>query len=252
MSNSNNVRKWYLKKRWVFSSLLLFPPLGIPLLWLTRWPRAGKIGGSVFSGLMLLTVLTSGASEPNASTAQQPVTETVEASEQITPTVAPATAAPPSAYERALSSAVTATDALATAETSADWSNIARRWTAAIDSLAEIPLNSDYATQAQAKSEEYQRNYDYAVEQKTTIQAAEAEAIAVQSRAEEEAITEQGRLEEAESAYAAVPATPANSGYVAGTCKDLEAQGIGSNFTPGDPNYSSSRDRDNDGVACES
>ncbi|MGB3766211.1 MAG: excalibur calcium-binding domain-containing protein [Phormidesmis sp.] len=222
------------------------------MLWLTRWPRAGKIGGSVFSGLILLTALTGGASEPNASTAQQPVTETVEASEQTPTIAASANAAPPSAYEQALSSATTAVDALATAETSADWDNIARRWSAAIDSLAEIPLNSDYATQAQAKSEEYQRNYDYAIEQEATIQSTEAEAIAAQTKAEEEAIAEQRRLEEAESAYAAVPATPANSGYVAGTCKDLKAQGIGSNFTPGDPNYSSSRDRDNDGVACES
>ncbi|KAM3106174.1 excalibur calcium-binding domain-containing protein [Phormidesmis sp. 146-33] len=41
------------------------------------------------------------------------------------------------------------------------------------------------------------------------------------------------------------------SGYVAGTCKELKAQGL-SDFRPGDANYTAKRDRDNDGVACES
>lgn len=44
---------------------------------------------------------------------------------------------------------------------------------------------------------------------------------------------------------------PDTSGFVAGTCKELRAQGL-SDFSPGDPNYTESRDRDNDGVACES
>ena len=38
--------------------------------------------------------------------------------------------------------------------------------------------------------------------------------------------------------------------YVAGSCKYLRSLGL-SKFTPGDPNYTSRRDRDNDGVACE-
>ena len=44
---------------------------------------------------------------------------------------------------------------------------------------------------------------------------------------------------------------PDTSGFVAGTCKELRAKGL-SDFRPGDPNYTSSRDRDKDGVACES
>ncbi len=48
-----------------------------------------------------------------------------------------------------------------------------------------------------------------------------------------------------------VPSTQEQSGYVAGTCKELKAQGL-SDFRSGDPNYTSSRDRDGDGVACES
>jgi Excalibur calcium-binding domain len=40
------------------------------------------------------------------------------------------------------------------------------------------------------------------------------------------------------------------SGYVPGTCKALRRMGL-SRFTPGDPNYTSTRDRDGDGIACE-
>jgi hypothetical protein len=40
-------------------------------------------------------------------------------------------------------------------------------------------------------------------------------------------------------------------GYVSGTCPDLKAKGLGP-FYPGDANYTSKRDGDDDGVACES
>ena len=38
--------------------------------------------------------------------------------------------------------------------------------------------------------------------------------------------------------------------FIAGSCASLKKLGLG-NFRPGDPNYTSSRDRDGDGVACE-
>ena len=38
----------------------------------------------------------------------------------------------------------------------------------------------------------------------------------------------------------------AKGSYVSGICKELKASSVGSNFTPSGPNYSSSRDRDND------
>ena len=41
-----------------------------------------------------------------------------------------------------------------------------------------------------------------------------------------------------------------SKGYIAGSCKYLRTLGL-SRFTPEDPNYTSQRDRDNDGVACE-
>lgn len=50
----------------------------------------------------------------------------------------------------------------------------------------------------------------------------------------------------------AVPVIEAQGGYVGGTCDKLKASGVGSDFTLGDANYTSDRDRDGDGVACES
>jgi Excalibur calcium-binding domain len=40
-------------------------------------------------------------------------------------------------------------------------------------------------------------------------------------------------------------------GYIPGSCKYLQTLGL-SDFTPGDPNYTDKRDRDKDGIACES
>lgn len=50
------------------------------------------------------------------------------------------------------------------------------------------------------------------------------------------------------SVEATAPSSP--TGYIEGTCGDLAAMGL-SRFRPGDPNYTSRRDRDGDGIACE-
>lgn len=41
-----------------------------------------------------------------------------------------------------------------------------------------------------------------------------------------------------------------NGQFIVGTCGDLKARGLGP-FYRNDANYTSSRDRDNDGIACE-
>lgn len=97
---------------------------------------------------------------------------------------------------------------------------------------------------------EYERNYDYAIAQKTAIESATAAAVA-QRQAEEQA-AEQRQVAAAAAAQAALSVVEAQGGYVSGTCKELKASGVGSNFRPGDANYTSARDRDDDGVACES
>lgn len=53
-------------------------------------------------------------------------------------------------------------------------------------------------------------------------------------------------------APAPVPAAETtNSGFIPGPCYKLRDMGL-SNFRPGDPNYTPARDRDKDGIACES
>ena len=230
MSKRQNSQKWHQQKYSVLGSLLLFPPLGIPLLWLTHWPRAGKIGGSILSGLILLIALTGKSSEPTVEIAEPPALETVTAPAKVEPVVS-------IAYEDAIAKATAATDKIAVAESSADWEQIASQWQEALSSLEDIPLSSSDYSQAQAKKVKYERNYDYAISQKAAAEAAQAEEIA------------QPQAEESEMA---MPLVEAQGGYVSGTCKALKASGVGSDFRPGDANYTSARDRDNDGVACES
>ena len=237
MSKRQNSQQWYQQKRWILASLLLFPPLGIPLLWLTCWPRAGKIGGSIFSSLILLMALTGESSEPTSvptvptvEIAEPPALETVTAPAKVEPVVS-------IAYGDAIAQATAATDKIAVAESSADWEQIASQWQEALSSLEDIPLSSSDYSQAQAKKVKYERNYDYAISQKAAAEAAQAEEIA------------QPQAEESEMA---MPPVEVQGGYVSGTCKALKASGVGSDFRPGDANYTSARDRDNDGVACES
>lgn len=251
MSKRPDNRKWHQQKRWILGSLLLFPPLGIPLLWLTRWPRAGKIGGSILSGMLLLSVLTGKSSEPTVVSAEPPMLEAAE----------PVKAEPvvSAAYKDAIAEATAATEDLDAAESPADWERIASQWQAALSSLGDIPVGSDDYSQAQVKIAEYERNYDYAISQKAAIEVAvaraEAEALA-QRRAEEQAAEAEAQRQAEEQAIAqqqaAAQVVEAQGSYVSGTCKDLRASGVGSDFRPGDANYTSARDRDNDGIACES
>jgi len=244
MSKHQDGRKWHQQKRWVIGSLLLFPPLGIPLLWLTRWPRAGKIGGSIFSGIILLSVLTGKSSEPKVvAIAEPPAVETATAPVVAEPVVS-------AAYEEAMAKATATTAEIAVAETSADWARIADQWQAALSSLDDIPLSSSDHRQAQEKIAEYQRNYDYAISQQAAIEAAESEAIA-QQQAEAQEIAQQ-QAAAAQEPEMLMPVVEAQGGYVSGTCKELKAMGVGSDFRPGDANYTLDRDRDGDGVACES
>lgn len=209
--------------------------MGIPLLWLTRWPRAIKIGGSISSRLLLLSVLTGESSEPSAAVIESP---------EIVAATAPTKAAPATAtaYEDAMSGATAATEELAAAETVTDWTRIARQWQRALSLLGDIPISIGDYDQAQVKIAEYERNYDYAISQKAAAESAET----AQRQAEEQA----ARQAEEQAALSIVE--PQGGSYVSGTCKDLKASGVGSNFTPGDANYTSARDRDSDGVACES
>ncbi len=82
------------------------------------------------------------------------------------------------------------------------------------------------------------------------VEGLDAEADVIQAELDR-VVAEITRLETPAPAPAPAPVvTDSNSGYVAGSCKALKAQGLGP-FYRGDPNYTARRDRDNDGIACE-
>ena len=176
MSQHDDGQKWYQQKRWIIGSLLPFPPLGIPLLWLTRWPRSGKIGGSIISGIILLLVVTGKSSEPTVASSEPPALEAVEAP---TPEVIVTTPA----YDNAIAEATAATAETAVAVSSADWNSAADRWQRAIASLGDIPISSADYSQAQTKIAEYERNYDYAIAQRDAVES----ALVAQQQAEAQA-----------------------------------------------------------------
>ncbi|NJR68377.1 MAG: excalibur calcium-binding domain-containing protein [Synechococcales cyanobacterium CRU_2_2] len=245
-------KKWYQQKRWIFSSLGLMPPLGIVLLWRTSWSRSSKITGTILSTLILMMAIA--APEPNnSSVAEQPVTTPATEAPELKATkasIAP-TAAPPAAYEEAIALATTATQNRATATTSDDWAEIADTWQTSINQLNEVADGDSFAADARSKQKEYQLNHEDAVVQMNAARVAENEAIAEQQRQEQEAQFAEIQREAA-AALQVVPSSEASDGYVSGSCESLRDMGVGSDFTPGDPNYTLSRDRDTDGVACES
>jgi hypothetical protein len=63
--------KWYQKSWLVISLLIFFPPGGIALAWVSKWPKAGKIGASIVSGLWLLAILVPQPDEPQSRIAQE-------------------------------------------------------------------------------------------------------------------------------------------------------------------------------------
>ena len=68
---NENARKWYQKKRIILPLVLFFPPLAIPLIWLSRWSRSAKIGTTVLSGLILIAMI-AGQSETPQTTSLTP------------------------------------------------------------------------------------------------------------------------------------------------------------------------------------
>ncbi len=53
----SNSRRWYDKKRFVLPALFLFFPLGLALLWMGEsFPKGGKIGISIFIGVLFVWV----------------------------------------------------------------------------------------------------------------------------------------------------------------------------------------------------
>jgi len=157
-------KAWYQQNWLVISLLILFPLAGIPLTWMSKWPKINKIGASAMSGIWLLSsILLSPSLNPQTPTAQEseqsPGTELAVAAESEAPAPAPAT---DRSFANAVNAAMAASEAAQAASNPSEWQNVADLWSRAIELMNAVPeTNGNYQT-AQQKVTEYQANLDYA------------------------------------------------------------------------------------------
>lgn len=155
-------KAWYQQNWLVISLLILFPLAGIPLTWMSKWPKINKIGASAISGIWLLSsVLLSSLPDPQTTTAQESdqssSTELAGAPENTEP--APAT---DRTFADAINTAMSAAEAAQTAKTSDEWKNVENLWYRAITLMNTVPQTSVNYQTAQQKANEYQDNLAYA------------------------------------------------------------------------------------------
>ncbi|MEU9256368.1 excalibur calcium-binding domain-containing protein [Streptomyces sp. NPDC048270] len=60
------VQRWWQRTAVIVTALVLLPPLGMALAWMTRWTQGKKIVATVLSGLWFLIVLFSGGDDKGA------------------------------------------------------------------------------------------------------------------------------------------------------------------------------------------
>jgi chemotaxis protein histidine kinase CheA len=160
---SEKPKSWHQKNWLVISLLILFPIAGIPLAWMSQWPKINKIGTSTASGLwLLLSFLTQpfpGAQPRVAQEDPQAPTTELAVAEEITETAAPAE---DRTFADAVNQAMAAAEAAQTAKKSDDWKNVANFWTKAIELMEAVPETNQNYQIAQQKATEYQSNLAYA------------------------------------------------------------------------------------------
>lgn len=76
-------RSWDQKNHWILASLLLLPPLGIVLVWRSRWPRVVKRFVLGFWALLLLAALTGSPDEPPQVTTAPAAPQSIPPSQPV-------------------------------------------------------------------------------------------------------------------------------------------------------------------------
>ncbi len=160
---SNEKPKSWHQKNWLIISLLVFlPPVGIPLVWMSKWPKFSKICASIFSGLWFLSILAQQPNETQPRIAQEDTqisTTELAVGEEIEEVSAPIV---DSTFADAVNSAMAAAASAQTARTSEEWGNVASLWSRAIELMKAVPQASENYQTAQQKAVEYQPNLEYA------------------------------------------------------------------------------------------
>ncbi|WP_155523821.1 ankyrin repeat domain-containing protein [Nodosilinea nodulosa] len=77
LASNETPKSWHQKNWLIISLLVLFPPVGIPLTWMSKWPRSSKICASIFSGIWFLALLVQQPKNTQPTIAQEETQATV-------------------------------------------------------------------------------------------------------------------------------------------------------------------------------
>ncbi|WP_327376741.1 hypothetical protein OG393_23950 [Streptomyces sp. NBC_01216] len=125
------VRQWWRHPALVVAALVVLPPVGIALAWLSRWSRNGKIAATVLSGLWFLLFLLSDPPADPAADAKPRASASAAGAAPETPSASPTPAGPPNLVGRTLADAKAAALAAGYDSVSHDASDgDARQWDA--------------------------------------------------------------------------------------------------------------------------
>jgi hypothetical protein len=144
---------WHKKPQYVIAALILFPPLGIALTWLSSWSRPVKIVVTVVMGGLFLQ-----AAAPHFLPTSPPAA--------IAPSPSPiASSSPvPDPFQVAINKAEEAGKLNVAAQTPTDWRRVSAAWKEAIALLGTVPSTHPRHAVAIQKVAEYQKDLDYAKE----------------------------------------------------------------------------------------
>lgn len=176
---SQTTTKWYQQTWVIILLIILMPILGVPLIWLSRWPKQVKIGASAAGACLLLfaTVYSPDSTDGEQTDSEQITEQTQTAtegtnqldtsvSESNTPEDAESTIIPESiaapAFGDAVKAATKAAEATQSAQTTEQWTDVAALWQEAIDFMKDVPVSDPNYETAQVKAREYGSNLDYA------------------------------------------------------------------------------------------
>ncbi|MEU9862480.1 excalibur calcium-binding domain-containing protein [Streptomyces sp. NPDC047971] len=90
------VRRWWQHPAVVIAALVVFPPGGIALVWLTSWSRAKKIIATVLASLWFITPFLGDPPKDQKNDAKPKAAATVPATAASTPSASPSPSGPPS------------------------------------------------------------------------------------------------------------------------------------------------------------
>lgn len=90
-------RAWWQHPALIITALVILPPVGIPLAWVSRWMRRSKIIATALSGLWLLLLIFAPAPDADQKTAEAKPSPTVTRTATARPSQSPSKTTRPSA-----------------------------------------------------------------------------------------------------------------------------------------------------------